>query len=105
LLGRDARGRLSPSSRKMPLPTILEHVIVWRFVRLSEDAPSLLRVAAVMGQEWHFSTLEAVLQWEEGRLLAALETALASHVIVLATETHTASRTRCSAKCAMDNCC
>lgn len=80
-LPRDEAGRWLPPPGDAPMPVLLQTLIEGRVVRLAEDSAALLEAAAVVGQEWELTVVEAVLAWPEERLLAALEEGLATRVI------------------------
>ncbi|MCA9878448.1 MAG: AAA family ATPase [Thermomicrobiales bacterium] len=82
VLTTDAAGRLLPPEQEEKLPSLLVHVITHRVARLGSDAETLLEVAAVAGESWRLDTIEAVLGWDEDRLLAALVAALQAEIIV-----------------------
>lgn len=82
VLTTDAAGRLLPPAQDEKLPSLLVHVITHRVARLGADAEALLEVAAVAGESWRLDTVEAVLGWNEPRLLAALTAARQAEIIV-----------------------
>ncbi|MBA3414133.1 MAG: hypothetical protein H0U10_02775 [Chloroflexia bacterium] len=82
LLPRDEAGRLLPPTRHVQVPILLRHVVSHRVARLGAETEELLAVAAVAGEVWDLGVVEAVLGWEEERLLRALDRALRSDVVV-----------------------
>ncbi len=81
LLGQDVEGRWLPPAHDMPVPTLLRQVIVGRVARLDHQGEALLDVAAVVGETWELPVVEAILNWPEESLLAALESALAARLV------------------------
>jgi DNA-binding CsgD family transcriptional regulator/tetratricopeptide (TPR) repeat protein len=81
LLPTDQEGRLLPPTHPVEVPSLLHHLIAHRIARLGAEEETLLAVAAVAGEEWDLSVVEAVLGWEEEALLRALEGVLRADVI------------------------
>ena len=75
-------GRLLPPTGHVEVPGHLRHVVAHRVAALGAEAEGLLAVAAVAGEAWDLSVVEAVLGWDEGRLLGALEAVLRAEVAV-----------------------
>ena len=92
LLKSDRTGRWLPPSHGADMPSMLQHMILQRVVRLGSDVETLLTTAAVVGVEWELAVVERVLGWDEARLLAALEAALRSHIVLQAGESPDAYR-------------
>jgi transcriptional regulator with XRE-family HTH domain/tetratricopeptide (TPR) repeat protein len=65
----------------VPVPTVLRQVIDARLARVGEEAETLLRVGAVIGQEVPLDIWHAVVQSDEDTLLARLAGAVAGHLI------------------------
>src|SRR5215213_7095506 len=84
LLPTDEEGWLQPPTHPVEVPSLLHHLIAHRIARLGAEEETLLAVAAVAGEEWDLSVVEAVLGWEEEALLRALEGALRADVIATA---------------------
>ncbi|MDW5593974.1 AAA family ATPase, partial [Conexibacter stalactiti] len=63
------------------VPLAVHDVILQRVARLGDDAGELLRAAAVAGQRFSLADVEALCDLDEGRLLTALETALAARLL------------------------
>jgi ATP/maltotriose-dependent transcriptional regulator MalT len=82
LLRRDAAGHLLPPSGVAEPPALLRHLIAHRIARLGDEQETLLSVASIVGEEWDLGVVEAVLAWDEERLLHALEGALHADIIV-----------------------
>jgi len=79
----DHAEQMPPSDQ---VPTVLQQVVVRRIGRLGMEVEQLLQAAAVAGEEWDLGTIEAVLGWQEERVLRALETALEAQVIAPSAE-------------------
>jgi DNA-binding SARP family transcriptional activator len=67
---------------EMGIPEGVRDVVGRRLSHLSKDAKRLLRVAAVVGAEFHLDVLRAVEDLEEDDLLYALEEATAARLVV-----------------------
>ena len=83
---KDADGRLVPPTGTVQVPEMLRQVVSRRVTRLGLEVETLLKVAAVIGEEWQLPILEAVIGWPEEPLLGALELALEAQVIAPAGE-------------------
>ena len=63
------------------MPVLLEQIVTERVARLGQDVETLLAVAAVVGELWELSVVEAVLGWSEGSVLDGLEKISAAHLV------------------------
>jgi class 3 adenylate cyclase len=64
------------------IPEGVREVVTRRLARLPEPARRVMTVAAVIGSEFELRPLAAVLDWDEGTVLDALDEGVASQVIV-----------------------
>ncbi|HEY76368.1 MAG TPA: tetratricopeptide repeat protein [Thermoflexia bacterium] len=67
---------------EIPLPPTVEQVIWQRLTRLDDDAWTVLRGAAVLGQEATFRLLQSTTRLPQGRLLSALDELRRRYVLV-----------------------
>lgn len=86
LLSLDSAGRWAPPAQAVPVPTLLQQLIIQRVERMGADGERLLAVAAVVGGIWNLAVIEALLGWDEERLLKTLEEALAAKMIMIEDE-------------------
>lgn len=88
LLPQDQDGKWLPPDQSVPVPTLLEQVIMLRVTNLGNQAEKFLTFAAVVGDSWRLSIVENLLDWPEDLLLDILERALASRIIVVDDESN-----------------
>ncbi|MFN8470098.1 MAG: AAA family ATPase [Caldilineaceae bacterium] len=81
LLVQDALGRWFPPDRPVPIPPLLQQVILGRVARLGEQVEAFLAVAAVAGERWELAVVEGALAWPEDTLLTVLEQVLAANLV------------------------
>ncbi|MEX2315395.1 MAG: AAA family ATPase, partial [Thermomicrobiales bacterium] len=86
LLHPDTNGMLRAPSLDAGVPELLRQIVDQRVLLLGAEVESLIEIGAATGVEWELAVVEAVLGWPEERLLAALERAVSSQIIVLARE-------------------
>jgi DNA-binding NarL/FixJ family response regulator len=86
LLTQDALGHWSPPAQVVPIPPLLQQMILARVARLDAKAEAFLDVAAVAGERWDLAVVEGVLAWPEDTLLAVLDPVLATHIVVVVDE-------------------
>ena len=86
LLVQDALGRWSPPTHPVPIPPLLQQVILGRVARLGEQIEAFLAVAAVAGERWDLAIVEGALAWPEETLLAVLDQVLAAHLVSVVDE-------------------
>ncbi len=81
LLVQDALGRWFPPDRPVPIPPLLQQVILGRVARLGDQVEAFLAVAAVAGERWDLAVVEGALAWPEETLLTVLDQVLAAHLV------------------------
>jgi predicted ATPase/DNA-binding CsgD family transcriptional regulator len=83
LLTQDNDGFWLPPRTTVPVPKMLQQLIMQRVNRLGEQVEKLLSAAAIAGEIWHFSIVEHILDLGEDELLKALGIALRAEIIVV----------------------
>ncbi|HEX2173636.1 MAG TPA: AAA family ATPase, partial [Dehalococcoidia bacterium] len=81
LLQADADGRWTSTGESADLPILLRGMLVQRLHRIGADARNLLTATAILGEEWELPVIEAMLDWPEDRLIAALEAAIGAGIV------------------------
>jgi DNA-binding SARP family transcriptional activator len=79
---RNGRWRLPATIADLGVPASVREVVEHRVRSLGEPVERALRSAAVIGGEFDLELLERILDERDEELLAALEAAIAAHVIV-----------------------
>lgn len=85
-LSRNADGLWLPPDGSVPVPTLLQQVILQRVARLGEAAEKLLFHAAVVGESWSLMLVETLVELPEDVLLDTVENAVKADLIRLVDE-------------------
>ncbi len=86
LLVQDSEGQWLPPDQTVPVPTLLQQVILQRVSRLGETAEKLLTHAAVVGETWPLDIVEHLADLPEDVLLNDLENTLKADLVRVVNE-------------------
>jgi DNA-binding CsgD family transcriptional regulator len=81
LAATDAADITAEAVSRLAAPTTLQEVVWERLALLEEDAREALIVAAIAGRRFRFDVLARALDWDEERLLPAMESLVASRLL------------------------